>query len=212
MSVSLQTGARVLERWYGWNIKLYRNRKIHSLFSTISSFDAPSSTPGENRHMPLRTFCLKFDAEKLLFEAFFGILSIFGSIQPKSECNFPFLYNLIFPPYHLSRPLASLRWEIDICPCRLFCPKLNAKKLLFEAFFGILRIFGSIQPKSECNFLFLYNLIFQLNTGDNHVLSPVVIKNGVCPHSGCSSALAGRGQASALSHWTPSQAEPISKF
>ncbi len=63
------------------------------------------------------------------------------------------------------------------------------KKLLFEPFFGILRIFRSVQPKSECIFPFPYNLIIQLNTGDNHMLSPVVIKNGVCPHSGCSSTL-----------------------
>ncbi len=49
--------------------------------------------------------------------------------------------------------------------------------------------FDSVQPKSECIFPFLYNLIFQLNTGYNHILSPVAIKNGVCPHSGCSSTL-----------------------
>ncbi len=74
-------------------------------------------------------------------------------------------------------------------PRRLFCPKFDAEKLLFEAFFEILRIFGNVHPKSESIFPFLYNLIFQLNTGDNHMLRPVAIKNGVCPHSGCSSAL-----------------------
>ncbi len=41
--------------------------------------------------MPSRPFYMKFDAEKLLFEAFFGIMRIFGSVYPKSECNFPFL-------------------------------------------------------------------------------------------------------------------------
>ncbi len=98
-------------------------------------------------------------------------MRIFGSAQPKSECNFPFLYNLIFKPYHLSSALAPLQGgggEIDICSCRLLCPKFDTEKLLFEAFFKILRIFGSVQYKSECIFLFLYNLIFQLNTGDNH--------------------------------------------
>ncbi len=81
---------------------------------------------------------------------------------------FPFLYNLIFKPYHLSIPLAPLRGEIDIYLNGLFCPKFNTEKLLFEAFFGIISIFGSIQSESECNFSFL---IFQLNTGDNHVES-----------------------------------------
>ncbi len=82
------------------------------------------------------------------------------------------VYNLIFKPYHLSSPLAPL-WggEIVICPRRLFCPKFYVKKLLFEAFFRIMCIFDSAQPKSECNFPFLYDLIFQLNTGDNHVES-----------------------------------------
>ncbi len=58
---------------------------------TISSFKPPSSTLGRDRLMPLRTFCPKFDAKKLLFEAFFRIVHIFGSVQPISECHFPFL-------------------------------------------------------------------------------------------------------------------------
>ncbi len=35
--------------------------------------------------MPSRTFCLKFDDEKLLFGAFLGIMRIFGRVQPKSK-------------------------------------------------------------------------------------------------------------------------------
>ncbi len=62
-------------------------------------------------------------------------------------------YIHFFQPYHLSRPLAPLQGEIDMCP------KFDAEELLFEAFFGIMHIFGSVHPKSECNFLFLYNLI-----------------------------------------------------
>ncbi len=54
--------------------------------------------------MPSWTFLSEIDAEKLLFEVFLGILPIFGSVQPKSECIFPFLYNLIFKQYHLSSP------------------------------------------------------------------------------------------------------------
>ncbi len=97
--------------------------------------------------MPSQTLLLKFDAYKPLFELFFGIMCIFGSIQPKSECNFPFLYNLIFKPYyHLSRPLPPLWEKIDIYPHRLFCPKFDAENLLFEVYFGILCIFSSVQP------------------------------------------------------------------
>ncbi len=58
----------------------------------------------------------------------------------------PFLYNFIFKPYNLLNPLAPLQGEIDICPRRLFCPKFDVQKLLFEAFLGIMHIFGSGQP------------------------------------------------------------------
>ncbi len=93
--------------------------------------------------MPLWTFSPKFDAEKLLSEAFFGIMRVFSSVRPKSVCNFPILYHLIFKPY-LSSPLAPLQGEIDIHPRRLFCPKFDAKKLLFDAFFGIMHILITI--------------------------------------------------------------------
>ncbi len=141
--------------------------------------------------MPSQTFLSEIRCRKTFIWSFFffRITCIFGNIQHQSECVFPFLYNFIFKPYNLSRPVAPLSGEIDICLRGLFCPKFNAKKVLFEAFIEILRIFGSIQPESECIFPFLYNLIFQLNTGNNHILSPGTIKNGVCPHSGCSSAL-----------------------
>ncbi len=81
-------------------------------------------------------------------------------VVEKNKCIFPFLYNLIFKPYP-SSPLPPLWGEIDIRPRRLPCLKFDAEKLLFEAFFGILRIFGSVQPKGECTFVFLYNLIFK---------------------------------------------------
>ncbi len=62
-------------------------------------------------------------------------MRIFGSIQPKSECNFPFLYNLIFKPCHLSSPLTPLWGKIDIYPHGLFCPKFDSENFLFEDFF-----------------------------------------------------------------------------
>ncbi len=55
-------------------------------------------------------------------------------------------YVHFFQPYHLLRPLAPLRGEIDIWTRSLFC------KLPFKTFFGIMRIFGSDQPKNEGKF------------------------------------------------------------
>ncbi len=109
MSVSFQSGATVLERWYGWNIKLYRNGKIHSLFQPYHLSSTVAPLWKETDIFPRWRSCPKFDAEKLLFKTFFRIMCIFGGVQPKSECNFPFPYNLIFQLYHLSSPLAPLQ-------------------------------------------------------------------------------------------------------
>ncbi len=37
---------------------------------------------------------------------------------------------------------------IEICACGLFRTKFNSEQLLFEAFFDVMRIFGSVEP--EC--------------------------------------------------------------
>ncbi len=49
--------------------------------------------------MHWRTFCMKFNSEQLLFETFFEVMRIFGSIRPQSEYNFPFLYIIRFQTY-----------------------------------------------------------------------------------------------------------------
>ncbi len=123
-------------------------------------------------HMPSQTFCPKFDGEKLLFEAFFWdnayfffeIMHIFGSIQPKSECIFPFLYNFIFKPYRLSSPLALLRGEDTHTPSQNFFPKFDTEKLLFEIFFGTMRIFAAFSWKVNV-FLRFYTISYL-----NHII------------------------------------------
>ncbi len=129
---------------------------MHSLFSTISSFEHCSSTPGEGGIdiCPCGLFCSKFDAKRLLFKDFFEIMRIFGSVQPKSECNFPFLYNLIFQPYHLSSPLAPPQEEIHICPRELLCLKFNTKKLLSKAFLEFCVFSAVFSPKVNVFFCF----------------------------------------------------------
>ncbi len=82
-------------------------------------------------------------------------MCIFGSVQPKSECIFLFLYDFIFKPYHLSSFPPPLQEEIDICPRGLFCLKFNAEKFLFEPFLRIMPIFGSVQPKIKSLLFFI---------------------------------------------------------
>ncbi len=47
------------------------------------------------------------------------------------------------------KPLAPLMGEIDIRARGLFCVKFNFERLLFEAFFDVMRIFGGVEPQSE---------------------------------------------------------------
>ncbi len=53
---------------------------------------------------------------------------------------------LYFDNINLSSPLAPLCGVIDICARGLFRAKFNSEKLLFEAFFATMRIFGSVEP------------------------------------------------------------------
>ncbi len=50
-----------------------------------------------------------------------------------------------------------------ICPRGLLCLKFDAEKLSFKAFFRIMRIFGSVEPKSE-------SLLFFILSRSNRIL------------------------------------------
>ncbi len=58
-------------------------------------------------------------------------------------------------------PLASLLGKTDMCAHWLFCTKFNSEQLLFEPFFDVMHIFGSVESQSESNFPFLYIIRFQ---------------------------------------------------
>ncbi len=117
--------------------------------STISSFEHPTSTPRGDRHMPLQTFLSEIRCRKTFSWALFWDNAYFQQHLAQKWMYFPFLYNFIFKPYHLSSPLAPLQGEIDICPRTLPRPKFDAETLLFASFFVTIRIFSSVQPKSE---------------------------------------------------------------
>ncbi len=46
--------------------------------------------------------------------------------------------------------------KIDICACGVLCMKFNSEQLLFDTFFYVMRIFGSVEPQSKSHFPFLY--------------------------------------------------------
>ncbi len=147
MFVSSRRGARVL-----FHFCTLSDLKCTDLWGR------PAPLVGEIDICARGLFCVKFNSEQLLSEPFLDVMRIFGSVEPQSESNFPFLYKiqniLIFgDPY-----LHSLR-EIDMCAQWLFCTKCNAQILLFEQFFNIISNFGSVRPENESTFPSQYNII-----------------------------------------------------
>ncbi len=111
---------------------------------------------------------MKFNFQQLLLEAFFDVMRIFGRVEPNS--NLPIFQD----------PSSTLE-EIEMRTRGLFWTKFNSKKLLFEAFFNAMRIFGSVEPQIEYNLPFPYRIIlrscqsFETSNstpgGDRHMLS-----------------------------------------
>ncbi len=54
-----------------WSLSTYA---VHCNNSMMATFGAPSSTPAGDRNMCPLTFCAKFNAQQLLFEAIFDIV------------------------------------------------------------------------------------------------------------------------------------------
>ncbi len=125
-------------------------------------FGGPSSRGGGVIHMCAHwLFCKKFNGHQLLFEWFFEIMRIFGSIPPESESTFPFQYNIIFETYQFLEPRnSSPRGDRHVRPLT-YIQKFNSEQFLFEQFFYIICNFGSVEPSSEPIFPFQHIIIFQ---------------------------------------------------
>ncbi len=114
-------------------------------------------------YMPFWTFLSKIRCRKTYLKLFLGLCVFLAAFSPKGECIFPLMYNVIFKPCHLSRPLAPLCGEIHTYPRELFCLKFDVEKLLFEVFLGVMHIFSSVQSKSE-------SLLFFILSRSNRIL------------------------------------------
>ncbi len=72
-------------------------------------------------------------------------IHIFDIFELESESTFPFQYLINFKLVNLWSPLAPLPGEIDLVRLRIFCRKFNFQQVLFEVFFDVIGIFGSIE-------------------------------------------------------------------
>ncbi len=80
-------------------------------------------------------FCTKFDSKQLLFEAFFHKMRIFGSIEPQSESNFPFLKIIRFQTYWSLEPSISPCGGSRHMRLRTFLYKIQFRTTFIWSFF-----------------------------------------------------------------------------
>ncbi len=134
MSISLRSGARGLERWYGWNFKLYRNRKLHSLLG----WTQPKYTLFRKR-LQIKIFWHRISDKKVcegicLSSPGVKLGASKEDMVEKSECIFLFLYNLIFQPYRLWSPQFHSGGDRHM-PSWTFLSKIRYQKTFIWTFF-----------------------------------------------------------------------------
>ncbi len=115
---------------YIWNIILFKNRKVDSIWyssqwcqkyalypkiilqiKVVEHWIPYKKVSEEHTSISLQSgtmgLCMEFNASRLLFEAFFHITRIFGSVESQTESTFPFQYNIIFKKFQPLGPLSS---------------------------------------------------------------------------------------------------------
>ncbi len=92
----------------------------------------------------------------------FWLQCVFSAmLSPKWNVFFAVSINVIFQPYKSFEFLSSTQEEIDICPRGLLWTKFNAKRLLFEDFFGCDAYFWQHWALNGMYLAVSINVIFQ---------------------------------------------------
>ncbi len=104
---------------------------------------------------------MKFNVEQFLFRTFFDVMHIFGGVESQTESTIPFLYIIILQRWKSFEPNSSAPVGDRHVRSQTFFRKFKAKQLLFQTFFDVMRIFGSVEAQNESTFPFLYIIIFQ---------------------------------------------------
>ncbi len=158
MSISLQSRAGMCERFLSFK---YNNvQKRDSRFSL--GLHAPKNTHYMRKCLKLKLFSIEFHTKKV---------SVVAHVYLPPEWNwglcteFSVQQLLVFVHYYISKvgifraPSSTLR-GIDGCPRRLFCTKFDSEQLLFQSFFDVMRIFGSVEPETKSTFNKFYKFWF----------------------------------------------------
>ncbi len=183
MSISHRSGARDLQRLPSLKHYNYKNGKVYSLWAStlpklrVTSKNASTkscwtlnsiqksqwvhayiSSPSPTGAMGL---CTEFNAQQLLFEAFFHIMRIFGSVETQTESTFPLQYNIIFETYQSLEVLSSTLEEGRHVHPLTFLYRNQRSTIFIGTIFGYNAIFCSVKPSSESTFPFFYIIISQ---------------------------------------------------
>ncbi len=88
---------------------------------------------------------IRIKSKKASNKSYFNFMLIFGSVEPQSESNFPFLYIIRFQTYCSLETPNSTVGRVKHTRS-LFGTQFNSTQLLFETFFDLMRTFGGIEP------------------------------------------------------------------
>ncbi len=150
MSISPTSGGQASKDQYFQNLIMYRNGKLDSLWGSMLPKICITSKKGLNKSCSELNFVQKSPWDMSISPTS-GVGRLQRSVHLKS-------YNV----QKQKSPQDPLPVETDICAYWLFCTKFKSEQLSFEASFDVMRIFGSVDPKSESNFPFLYIIRFQI--------------------------------------------------
>ncbi len=107
----------------------------------------PTSTPGWDVHVCSLTFLYEIQFRTTFIWTFFDVMHIFGSVEPQSESNFPFLYIIRFQIYwSLELPSSTCGGDRHMC-LGTFLYEIQFRITLIWSFLKYCIFFASLSPK-----------------------------------------------------------------
>ncbi len=149
--------------WQRWALKwIYFSVFLHYNISKMRIFRTLLLHSGGRYTYALPNFFVWNSITNNIYLNLFLMRCLFlAASSPKVNLLFCFSTLQYSKNGYLSRSLAPLCGEIDLCAARLFFMKLNYKQRIFESFLDAMLIFDSVDPWSESTFPFFYIIIFQ---------------------------------------------------
>ncbi len=105
------------------------------IYQRCVSFEPPSSTLGEDRHMRSRTFLYEIQFRITFFWTFFWYDGYFWQHRAPKWIYFSFFYIKYFKNAYISSPLSPLWWEIRHMHSWTFLYEIQLRTTFIRSFF-----------------------------------------------------------------------------